>query len=429
MQLKELFRTVVVYLLKLEARAILNKYRPKIILVTGSVGKTSTKDAIYAVLAPHFFVRKSEKSFNSDVGAPLTVLGVPNGWSNPIAWIRNLADGLMLILLTAPYPEWLVVEVGADRPGDITESLKWLRPDIVVATRFPAVSVHVEFYDSPEDVQKEELAPLYWLRPGGTAVLNGDDEFVAEAPRPDGVEVIAYGVEAADVKAQKVKYLTHAKMPRGVSFDVTHGKEKVHLSLDGGVGVAQIYGPLAALAVGKAVGLSLEAAAAGLETHVGPPGRMRLIAGTNGAMLLDDTYNASPVATEDALETLSGLPRMGKRIAVLGDMLELGPYSVSEHERIGTLVPEYADLLVTVGMRARKIAERAKEVMGENLVLQFDRALDAAEHLKTVIEKGDVVLLKGSQGMRMERAVKELMASPELAKDLLCRQDAEWLTR
>ncbi len=429
MRVKELFRTVVVLLLKLEAQAILKKYRPKIILVTGSVGKTSTKDAIYAVLAPHFFVRKSEKSFNSDVGAPLTVLGVPNGWANPIAWVRNLVDGLLLLLLTAPYPEWLVVEVGADRPGDITESLKWLRPDIVVATRFPAVSVHVEFYDSPEEVQKEELAPLYWLRPGGTAILNGDDEFVTKAPRPEGVDVVTYGAHEGDVRAQKVKYLTHAKMPRGTSFDVVVGKEKAHVSLDGGVGVAQVYAPLAAVAVGKAVGLTLEAAAAGLETHVGPPGRMRLIAGVKDTMLLDDTYNASPVATEDALQTLSELPRIGKRVAVLGDMLELGPYSVSEHERIGAMVPEYADILITVGMRARKIADRAREKMADGAVLQFDRALDAAEHLKTIIEKGDVILLKGSQGIRMERAVKELMDSPEFAKDLLCRQDAEWLTR
>jgi UDP-N-acetylmuramoyl-tripeptide--D-alanyl-D-alanine ligase len=156
---------------------------------------------------------------------------------------------------------------------------------------------------------------------------------------------------------------------------------------------------------------------------------MRLIAGLGGTMLLDDTYNSSPVACEDALKTLAELPRTGKRIAVLGDMLELGPYSVSEHERIGAQVPTYTDLLVTVGMRARKIAERAKEVMGEDRVFQFDRALDAAEHIKTIIEKGDIILLKGSQGIRLERAVKELMGSPEFAKDLLCRQDAEWLTR
>lgn len=429
--MKELFRSFIVKCLTLEARAVIQKYRPRIIVVTGSVGKTSAKDALYATLSKRHFVRKSQKSYNSDIGAPLTVLGVPNGWSNPFVWARNLVDGAMLLLMRVPYPEWLVVEVGADRPGDITRSLEWLRPDIVLATRFPAVPVHVEFYDSPEAVQEEELSPLLWLRPGGVAVVNGDDEVVSVAELPEGVERLTYGLGAtADVRAQRVKTLTEAKMPRGVSFDVTYRGERAHVVLDSVVGNGHVYAALAGIAGALATGVPLGVAALALEKYENPPGRLHLVAGIRGSVLVDDTYNASPVAAEEALSTLTHLPHRGRRIAVLGDMLELGAYSVVEHKKTGVLAAESTDLLVTVGMRARKIAEGAREAgMPDERILSFDRALDAAEHLKSVVGEGDIVLVKGSQGMRLERAVKELMAEPERAKELLCRQDAEWLTR
>lgn len=429
--MKEIFRSVIVWLLSLEARAVIRKYKPNIILVTGSVGKTSAKDALYATVSTRHFVRKSQKSFNSDIGAPLTILGVPNGWANPVRWLRNLLDGATLLVLQVPYPEWLIVEVGADRPGDITRSLKWLKPRIVLATRFPAVPVHVEFYDSPDAVREEELSPLLWLQPGGVAVVNADDDVVGVAELPEGVERIGFGLShEADVRALRIKTLTEARMPRGVSFDVTYKGEKEHVVLAGVVGNGHVYAALAGIAGAVATGVPLSAACAALEHYDNPPGRMHLISGIKKTVLVDDTYNASPVAVEEALTTLSVAPHAGRRIAVLGDMLELGAYSVAEHQKVGSLAAKSTDLLLTVGMRARKIADRAlEEGMSPENVLSFDRALDAAEHLKSVIAEGDVILLKGSQGIRLERAVKELMLAPELAKELLCRQDAEWLTR
>src|SRR3989344_425268 len=173
--IKEYIRRAVIALLTLEAKAILARHRPKVMVVTGSVGKTSTKDAAYAALKGHAFVRKSEKSYNSDIGVPLTILGVPNGWGDPVRWARNIADGALRAVGVGPYPEWLVIEVGADRPGDLSRSLAWLKPDIAIATRFPDVPVHVEFYGSPEEVCAEELFPLTQLREGGTALLHDDE--------------------------------------------------------------------------------------------------------------------------------------------------------------------------------------------------------------------------------------------------------------
>ena len=122
--MKKMFKTILVALLTWEARAVLHLYKPKVIAITGTLGKTSTKDAIFATLEGQRHVRKSEKSFNSEIGVPLTILGFPNGWSNPFIWIANLARGLGLILLPNHYPKWLILEVGADKPGDIKRITK-----------------------------------------------------------------------------------------------------------------------------------------------------------------------------------------------------------------------------------------------------------------------------------------------------------------
>ncbi len=431
MQIKESVRRVVVWILTLQARLILKKYKPQVILVTGSVGKTSAKDAAYTALSATHFVRRSEKNYNGDIGVPLTVLGVPNGWGNPLQWLRNIADGFFLIITQAPYPAWLILEVGADRPGDISLLLSWLRPQVVIATRFPTVSVHVEFYDSPEAVQEEEMAPVSWLRPGGTLVANADDEFIAGTAAPEGAQRLTFGIHSmADLRATGLKALTRAGMPHGIAFDVKHEGEKAHIALEGVAGEAHVYAVLAGIGAALAIGVPLAQAAAAFGMHKTPAGRMRLIPGIKDSVLLDDSYNSSPVAVAEALKTLTSLPRKGKRIAVMGDMLELGSYSVQEHFEAGTLAAGSADLLVTVGVRARGYAEGAQKagMLPEN-ILQFDKSQDAAEHLLSVVAEGDLVLIKGSQGMRTERVTKALMANPKDAAKLLARQDAEWLTR
>src|SRR3989338_11173054 len=126
--MKNFFKKIVVWILVTEARLVLRKYKPKIVAVTGSVGKTSTKDAIYTILSSVTFVRKSEKSFNTEIGLPLTILGCPNAWSNPFAWLGNFIEGMKLIVLPNHYPRTLILEVGADRPGDIKNIVRWMKP-------------------------------------------------------------------------------------------------------------------------------------------------------------------------------------------------------------------------------------------------------------------------------------------------------------
>lgn len=429
--IKEFLRTFIVRLLTLEARAVLKKYKPNLILVTGSVGKTSTKDAVYAALKGHTFVRKSEKSYNSDIGVPLTILGVPNGWSDLVKWSKNLLDGLLLLLITTPYPRWLVLEVGADRPGDISKSLSWVKPQVVVATRFPELPVHVEFYESPEAVFYEEIFPLSKLAAGGVAVLNADDPRLDLVQVPTGVTVIRYGFgKHAEVRATKYRVTKKAGLPSGISFEVMYQNETIEVVLPKIIGKTHVYAILAGIAGALAAEAPFSSAGHVGEQYEAPAGRLHLVEGLSGSLIIDDTYNASPVAVEEALGALQNTTHTGRRIAVLGDMLELGSHSVIEHHKVGERAVGQVDILVTVGVRARGIAEAALEKgMPVSAVQMFERGSDAAGFLVSAIQKGDVLLVKGSQSMRMERITKALMLHPDRAHEELPRQDAEWLAR
>lgn len=418
--MKDFIRSIILAILTAEARLALLKYLPRVVVVTGSVGKTSAKDAVYRAMKGHTFVRKSEKSYNSDIGVPLTVLGVPNGWGNFILWVRNILNGFLILVIRTPYPQWLVVEVGADRPGDLSRSLRWLTPSIVIATRIPELPVHVEFYGSPEEVFREETFPLSQLGHGGVAVVPADDMRLMAVPLNEGARRLSYGFgSASDVKISKYRITALNRLPSGISFDIGYRAERAHLMMPGIVGKAHANAIAAGIAGAVATSLSLTEATENMHGLMTPPGRMRLVPGLKGTMLIDDTYNSSPVAAEEALHTLKDAPARGRRIAVLGDMMELGNYSADEHRKIGVLARESAGIVIAVGVRAK----------GFGAAHVFERGPDAASFVLSMMEEGDLILIKGSQSMRMERIVKALMAAPENAKDLLCRQDAEWLAR
>ena len=433
--MKLLFKTIIVYLLRIEARTVIRKYRPKVIAVTGSVGKTSTKDAIFAALAEKHFVRKSEKSYNSEIGLPLTILGVPNAWSNPLRWMQNLFDGLLLLLFRAPYPEWLVLEIGADRPGDIRSVAQWLPVDIAVITRLPEVPVHVEYFSSPEEVAEEKASIIKTLRSSGTLVLFGDDARTMELATRTNVPVITFGFsQNAGVRAERCELLSNTDAaPLGIQAVVRADNAETTLSVRGTVGQHALLPALAALAVGRGLGQDMEETVRAMERgYAPPPGRMRLLSGIKETRVIDDSYNSSPAAAEAALETLASLPkkRGARRIAVLGDMLELGKFSAEEHRKIGLLAGKKVNMLATVGFRARGIAEGALDAkLPDDKILQYEDARRAGEELAGLLRSGDIVLLKGSQSVHMERAVKALMEHPEQAGEILVRQEKEWQKR
>lgn len=435
--MKAIFKKIVVLIITWEARAALRKYKPKIVAITGSVGKTSAKDAIYEVLAKSHRTRKSEKSFNSEVGLPLTILGIPNAWSSVLRWVQNIIDGLLVVVFNVQYPEWLVLEVGADRPGDIQSLRSWLKTDIAVITRLPEMPVHVEFFDSPEAVIQEKASLIDTIRPGGTLILFADDPRTLglqhRLPAPDA-RILTFGFsQSAEVRGEHVSLVREQEddqWPVGMTATIVSGEESIPVEIGGAVGSHAFLPALAAAAVANALHKPLGDLVGAIESYDPPAGRMRLIRGVRDTLLIDDTYNASPAATVAALEALALVAPKGRKIAAIGDMLELGRHSVEEHRKVGAAVAKTADLLVTVGFRARDIAQGALDAgMPDSNILQHEDSAKAGKEIESLLKPGDCVLAKGSQSMRMERVVEELMAEPERMEELLVRQDAEWKKR
>ncbi|MBI5742666.1 MAG: hypothetical protein HZA25_02415 [Candidatus Niyogibacteria bacterium] len=456
--MKKILKKIIVAILQFEARLVIKKYQPRIIGVTGSVGKTSAKEAIFAVLSFAGMsgvrrVGKSKKSYNSEIGVPLAILGEETAWSSFFGWLAILFRGLWLVLRRDQnYPEILVLEMGVDRPGDIARLEEIVRVNTAVMTAIGEIPVHVEFFAGPEQVAKEKGKILRHLGVDDFAILNFDDATVYDLHDKTRGKVLTYGFgDGAMIRAANYQIMFQKDesgppaggqgpacaaetiatgrrdIPLGVSFKIDYDGHTVPMRLHGSFGKQQVYAALAAAAVGIAYGMNLVEVSEALSRHVSPPGRLKLIEGIKHSWLLDDTYNSSPVALHAALDTLHDIPAK-RRIAVLGDMLELGKYTIEAHKDIGRRVKTLGiDTLFVVGPRSKFIAQEARELgMPQTQIFEFSDAREAGPALKDLIEEGDVVLLKGSQSMRIERVVEEAMAHPESAASLLIRQDKFW---
>ena len=429
--MKEIFKNCVIAILTFEAKILLKRRKPKIISITGSVGKTSTKDAVYAVLKNHVHARKSEKSFNSDIGVVLTVLGLHNGWNNPLLWFRNIIDGLFHALFSSGYPEVLVLEMGVDRKGDMKRLTSWIIPDVVIVTCLPDVPAHVEYFSSPAEIIDEKMVLVRALKQDGTFIFNADDAKIQEYLGSIAQKKIGYGqVNNPDYVVSNDRVIYDGSSPIGIEFELMHVSQTVKVQILGSLGVHHAYTYAAALSVGAQFGISLEEGIADLKVHEQAGGRMRVLPGISSTTVIDDTYNSSPVACEHALVTLNTLKTGGRKIAVLGDMLELGRFSVGEHERIGKVASKKVDILFTLGVRAQKIAEGASQAgLSQKNIFAFDDIEALTVTLKQLLKKDDIVLVKASQGVRAEKVVKAIMAEPQKAHELLIRQDTAWELR
>lgn len=427
--MKQTAKKVVVAILTWQASMLIQKHKPTVIAITGSVGKTTTKDAIYAAIKNSLSARKSEKSFNSEIGVPLTVLGLQNGWNNPFIWTKNIIDGFLTVLFQKNYPSVLVLETGIDRPGDMNALTKWIKPDIAVLTRLPSVPAHVEYFSSPDEVVKEKMKLVEALKPNGCLVYNNDDTII-QAQLPDVRQKVIgfsrYLASEFNTSGDQIIYKDNKIV--GTQFTVSHKDQRYTVVIPDSVGTQHVYACSAAIATAFELGIDIENAVQGLQDLKPPRGRMRVIAGLKSSTLIDDTYNSSPIAAEAALQTLKEIKHAKRKIAVLGDMLELGKYSSTEHHRIGEMCANSAQMLITIGVRSRKIAEGALAAgMDEENILQYESVERAGKELQNLLQPGDVVLVKASQGIRAEKLIEEVMAEPQLAKDILVRQGRAWL--
>ncbi len=345
----------------------------RVIGITGSVGKSTTKELIAEVLGQRYRTLKNPGNLNNEIGLPLTLLRLGEGY------------------------EAAVLEMGFYVPGEIALLCDIALPQVGVVTNIG--TVHAERAGSQEAIArgKAELVESLPAAPAGVAVLNYDDPWVRDMALQTSARVFFYGLDPhADIWADEVEGIGL----EGVRFRLHYRNEVLHLRVPL-IGRHSVHTVLRAAAVGLVEGLTWQEIVSGLRSgHA----QLRLVAvrTKSGALMLDDTYNASPESTLAALNLLSEIE--GHKIAVLGDMLELGPYTQVGHEMVGVRAAEVVDELVTVGELGRMIAASARGAgMKNELITEFADTQEAIAYLEAHLTAQDVVLVKGSHGVRMDR--------------------------
>lgn len=415
-------------LLGFMARMVLRKHRPLIVGVTGSVGKSSAKEAAALVLSDFGSVRKSEGNYNNEIGLPLTVLGVGTAGSAFGRMLSAMVRFPFLMIWPSSYPETLVLEMGVDRPGDMNALLDILTVKIGVVTRVG--ESHVEYFGSVANIAKEKGRLISSLPADGFAILNADDGRVLGMAKKTKAVVMSYGFDAgATVRADNI-LSQRTENGIGSSFKLNYAGKSIPVRLPGVVARHHISDALAGAAVGIAAGMNLVDIAKRLEGFAPLPGRLRFLVGRNGSGLLDDTYNASPASVSAALETLREIPAH-RKVVVFGDMLELGAISEEEHRKLADgILSAQVGMAVLVGKRMRSLGDELRSRgMDRGNVLNFPDPDSAAMTIRDLVRGGDLVLVKGSQGLRMEKISEALLGQPADAASVLCRQSASWRSK
>jgi len=355
-----------------------------VVAITGSNGKTTTKEMVYQVLATRWRVHKTQGNFNNAIGVPRTLLGLHAGH------------------------QAAVIEMGVDQVGQTTRLCDIARPTSGVITNVG--QDHLEFYGTLARSAASKAELLDWLpRADGAAILNADDRYFERFSRKATCPVISFGLSAqADVRAADPSWngrrtefrllLPHRKMAKRASVRI--------------MGLHNIANALAGAAVGCAMGLTGDEIVSGLGKFRPAPMRSE-IRRWGGVLYLYDCYNANPASVKAALELLVGLDSNRRTIAVLGDMLELGPQEAKFHQEIGReAAKHHVAHLIACGAFGHKMSEGAKKVRGITQVSVVRDAMEAGALLKTMVKRGDVVLIKGSRGAKMERVLDAVCPGP-----------------
>ncbi|MCK5413227.1 MAG: UDP-N-acetylmuramoyl-tripeptide--D-alanyl-D-alanine ligase [Candidatus Pacebacteria bacterium] len=421
-----MIKQIVVKILNILTKKILEKYNPVIIGITGSVGKSSTKKSIYEILKTKYKVACDRGCYGSDINIPLAVIGIESGGHSIVGWLRVFIKAVKIIIIKKDYPEIIILEISVNRPGDMKQVLKVMKPDIGIMTAIGKFPSHVKYFKNAKHIVREKSLLIKSLGKKDLAILNFDDETIKELSKNIKPEIMSYGFDSnEDVIASEIllsdkKFRTEDGL-MGMSFKISYGGTTVPFRLPYALGKGQIYSTLSAVTVGIHFGFNLVEMSEIVSNYHPLAGRMNLIGGINESLIIDDSFNASPSSMTVALESVKKLSAK-RKIAVLGDMLELGEYCESAHREVGEIVSQSVDILFAYGSRNKILCKQAqKSGMANDNIFYFDDIDNLIQSLKSILQKEDIVLIKGSRVMHMERIVREVMARPELADKLLVK--------
>jgi len=403
-------------ILRKYAKKVILRHKPVVIAITGSVGKTSTKEAIAQVMKDAFpkQVRATAGNLNAEIGIPLTILGyvsVPSKYVLPFllipAWFRTFVS---------EYPKYLILEMGVEHPGDIEYFGTIVTPDVGIITA--AAPAHTANFANVPEMQAEKIKMANIIKPDGLLIFNADDEYLTKAKLKNS---ICYSIknQKADCWANNIELSED-----GMNFDVSCQQDRVEVK-SRLLGEHLIYADLAAFCVGKHYNISSEKIALSLEKRVPVKGRMNLLTGRDGIKIIDDTYNSNPSSACAALKTISDIKyTQGRKVAILGNMNELGNYEKEGHELVGKCAKGKSDLTVFVGPNADIMAE-AYGSSGKVMTFKNRQALE--KKLDKIIEPNDLILVKASQNANyFEEIVKLLLSNTVEHHKVLVRQEEHW---
>lgn len=382
--------------LKFWATGYIKRVNPEIVAITGSVGKTSAKNAIFAVLQTkyHCEVRASFGNLNNETGMPLSILDYKISPQNIFQWLP--------IIITAPFKSFslsaakiLVLEMAADKPGDIRYLTSIAKPKIAVLTGISAA--HLEAFVSMPALIEEKTDLLRALIPGGTAIINIDDDNARKVSYGGRWQKMTYGIaNKADIEASNIKTTIIDYKPK-TTFQVSYKGQKADIVQETLGEKGNVLASLAGVAVGELYGLTKDEITKGLNSLKPEKHRLNIIQGQKNTTIIDDCYNANPVSMKGALDILKNLPG-GRKIAVIGDMRELGKVSTQSHKDIGQYAKNSADIVIAIGNLAKNY----------NVEKYYKTPKKAIEYILSNIQEGDIILIKASRAMGLEKIVEEL---------------------
>jgi UDP-N-acetylmuramoyl-tripeptide--D-alanyl-D-alanine ligase len=400
-------------ILRYLAKLILWRYKPLVIGVTGSVGKTSTKEAIYAVLKKQFKVERNVFNLNTEIGMPLTIIQGKDAKRNISLWFYNFFHSLWLFICKSKnYPEILILEMSEDAPGTIKYLVDLAHPKIGVITFIGDPPVHLKYYKNINHFIEEISYLPQRLLLDGKFIFNTDNHSVLGLKEKTMAKTFSYGFgKRADVKISNYKLVTVGNDLRkaGMSFRLEYKGSFVPVKLKGVIGKPQVYALAAASAIGLALEMNLVEIAEAMKDYQTPLGRTKFILGVKDSWILDDTYNACPDSILAALDLIKET-HAKRRIAILGDMKELGGFSEQAHRSIGEAMAEIVDIFIAVGKEMMLAKDAVIKKNPKIEVFWFENSEKAKKNIKKMLQKGDLILVKGSRAMEMERITKEIAA-------------------
>jgi len=425
--IKRIIKNSIIYL----AKSILKKHKTQIIGIAGSVGKTSTKDAIVYLLKDEFNIRESYKNQNTEMDLAFTILGVTS--------IDKSLSGLLKIYIkyfkefnSKKYPEILVLEYGINKETDMDSLIKIAKPSIAVITK--ASCAYDKFLDNVNNIALERFKLALAVNCDNKdkisgVILNGDDINLMKSKKDLICPTYIYSTKKkASYYSTGVHLNFHQNLLYGISFKINYDGNSVPIRLPNVIASHQIYSILASITVASIYKINMVNIAEKLQEYIPPVSRMRYINGINGSKIIDDTYEASPESTEVALRSLEEI-KANTKILIIGDMLGLGEKSKESHKEITKkIVNQNIDFVILVGEKFSFYLDLFLEnefVLDENLFV-CSSPMKAVDIIRDRIKENDLILVKGSQNMRMEKVVEKIVDKNIDVSNAICRQGKYW---